>query len=326
MSSSGFVKTVKNKIMKNLFIYLFIIALVIGGIIFFNSINSKQKNTQTENKGLEKVQVSASFYPLYFLAQEIGGDRADVKNITPAGTEPHDYDPTPQDIVRIQESKLLIVNGAGFEPWLDKIKSDLSNTAVINTSEGVVLQEGTEEHEEESNKDPHIWLSPVLAKSQADKILQGYTELDPENGAFYEENAQKLKLRLDELDEKFRQGLNSCELNSFVTSHAAFGYLAREYNLTQVAISGLSPDEEPSAKDLADVANFVKENNIKYIFFETLVSPKLSETIASEVGAQTLVLDPIEGLSEDDIRSGKNYFTVMEDNLKNLQKALQCTK
>lgn len=303
-----------------------LILLIIAAILIISTFNllGGAKNADSE--------VAASFYPLYFFASEIAKDKARVSNITPAGVEPHDYDPTPSDIARIQKSKLLIVNGAGFEPWLDKIRGELDGVIIIDTSEGVGLEEGRhededdEEREDESSMDPHIWLNPQLAKLQVDKILQGFMEFDPGSKDFYEANAEELRQKLDELDNKFKQGLSVCEKNSFVTSHAAFGYLASAYNLTQVPISGLSPDEEPSPAQMAAVTRFVRENNIKYIFFETLVSPKLSETIAKEVGAQTLVLDPVEGISNDDIAQGRNYFTVMESNLLNLQTALECKR
>jgi len=315
--------------MKNKYLLILIGIIVLGGVYL---LSNGEFNRGLRSTNTNKVQASASFYPLYFFSSEIGKDKVDVFNITPAGVEPHDYDPTAQDIARIQNSKLLLVNGAGFEPWLDNIKDDLSDVAVVNTSEeGINLEEGSEEHEEEHDgeeehiNDPHVWLSPVLAKSQVDKIQQGFISADPDNASTYEANGASLKQRLDTLDTKFREGLSFCKQRSFVTSHAAFGYLAREYNLTQVPISGISPDEEPSLSELAEVTEFVKDNDIKYIFFETLVSPKLSETIANETGAKTLVLDPIEGLSDDDIAQGKNYFTVMENNLKNLQTALECS-
>jgi len=320
-------------IMKNKYLLVLIGIIAVGAVYLLSNGGFNRGLRSTDNN---KVQASASFYPLYFFSSEIGKDKVDVTSITPAGVEPHDYDPTAQDIAVIQKSKLLIVNGAGFEPWLENIKDDLGNVTVVNTSDGISLQEGVEdehegeeaqEHEDEEHiSDPHIWLSPVLAKSQVDKIQQGFITADPNNTSTYEANGANLKQRLDALDMKFKKGLSSCKQKSFVTSHAAFGYLAREYNLTQVPISGISPDEEPSLAELAEVTKFVRDNNVKYIFFETLVSPKLSETIASETGAKTLVLDPIEGLSDDDIAQGKNYFTVMENNLKNLQTALECSK
>lgn len=319
--------------MKNNKLLFFILGIVFIGVLsyFLNVGIFKRSTTQESDKN--NYQVAASFYPLYFFASEIGKDKAKVYNITPAGVEPHNYDPSPQDIAAIQNSKLLIVNGAGFEPWLDKIKSEFQNITVVNATEGIQLQESSEKNEEgkkklekESANDPHVWLSPILAKHQVDKILQGYIQVSPNNKAYYEANAKALKHRLDELDRKFEQGLTSCKKTNFITSHAAFGYLAKEYNLTQVSISGISPDEEPSPAELAEVTKFARKHKVKYIFFETLVSPKLSETIAREVGAETLVLDPIEGLSDKDVKQGKNYFTVMESNLSALQKSLECNK
>lgn len=275
----------------------------------------------------DKTPASASFYPLYFFASEIGGDKALVTNITPAGVEPHDFDPTAQEVARLQQNKLLILNGAGFEPWADKLKDELTGILVVDTSEGIDLDgRAGKEGEGESELDPHVWLSPVLAKSQAEKIFRAFSAVDPGNKTAYEQNHTKLAARFDDLDKNYKEGLRSCKQNTFVTSHSAFGYLAREYNLKQASISGLSPEAEPSFSQLAQTIQFVKDNNVKYIFFETLVSPKLAQTIANETGAQTLVLDPLEGLSDDDIGQGKNYFTTMEENLKNLQLALECSK
>lgn len=309
---------------------ILIIFVLIAAVFLFSG------NRFAEEKNSTEINASASFYPLYYFASEIGKNKSTVYNITPSGIEPHDYDPTPKDIARIQNSSFLIVNGAGFEPWLEKIKLDLQNVKIITATDGITLQKNTEEeHEEgeseeehaiESVSDPHIWLSPVLAKSQVDKILKAYIDTDPTNKNLYEKNGDGLKKRLDALDDKFKKGLSSCKRSTFVTSHSAFGYLAKEYNLIQKPISGLSPDQEPSSSEMAEISEFAKTEDVKYIFFETLVSPKLSETIATEVGAKTLVLDPIEGLSDDDIKQGKNYFSVMEDNLKNLQIALECSK
>jgi zinc transport system substrate-binding protein len=309
-----------------------LLIIAVGGFFLFN--NSSPANTNNQGN---KLAVAASFYPLYYFASEIGGEKTEVRNLTPAGVEPHDYEPGARDIASLEESDLLIVNSAGFEPWFEKIKEDLlqNNVHIVEATENLTLLEGDEEHEEEHAneeaseedhpRDPHVWLDPVLAKEQVSNITEGYIAVDPQNTAYYKENEKQLISRLDELDQKFKQGLNNCQSNNIITTHIAFAYLAKRYGLNQVAIAGLSPDEEPSAARLAAVSDFARENNVEYIFFETLVSPKLAETIASEVGAETLVLDPLEGLSDDDMSSGKNYFTVMEDNLKNLQTALQCS-
>lgn len=293
--------------------------LLIAVLIGFAYTNSATNNTVPSNK----LQVFGSFYPMYFLAMQIGGDKADVRNITPAGSEPHDYEPSTRDIAQIEASNMLVLNG-GVEAWGGKLKDTLkgSNVEIITAGEELLTKGLTEEGKK--IKDPHIWLDPILAKIEAKNIENGFEKIDPKNAAYFQENAKKLNAKLDQLNTDFKQGLSSCQKKDIITSHSAFAYLADAYGLRQVSISGLSPDQEPSAKQLVDIARFAKENNIKYIFFERLVSPKLSETIAGEIGAKTLVLDPIEGISDDDIRQGKNYFTVMENNLKNLKLALGC--
>lgn len=284
---------------------------------------NKQTSSISSGDNANKIQVTTSFYPLYFFASEIGRDKVEVRNITPAGAEPHDYEPTTQDIARIEKSSMFILNG-GVEPWADEMKDNLKSTEVeiIIAGDGLLTQQMEEEGG--LQLDPHVWLAPQLVKKEVTRITQGYIKVNPENKTYFEANEKILAGKLDQLDNKYKQGLSNCLQKDIITSHAAFGYLAASYGLNQVPISGVSPDEDPSAQQLAEVAKFAKENNIQYIFFESLVSPKLSETIASEVEAKTLILDPLEGLSDDDIKQGKNYFTVMEDNLKNLQLALQC--
>lgn len=268
---------------------LIVVAAVLGAFIV-----GKDRNQQDHNK----LQVVASFYPLAYFAQEIGGDKVEVTNITPAGAEPHEYEPTAQDIARIEDSGVLILNGSGLEPWGDNVKA---NRIVIAGEDFV----GT---------DPHVWLAPLLAQQMVDKIAEAVPG-----------NPEPLKEKLAALDAEFHQGLSRCATRDIVTSHAAFGYLTAAYDLRQVPITGISPEDEPSAQELAQIADFAKKNNIKYIFFESLVSPKLAQTIAREVGAQTLVLNPIEGLSDSELAQGKNYFTEMRANLSNLKLALQCT-
>ena len=286
------------------------IVAIVGFLVLYISRNTEKKDTT------HTLQVAASFYPHYFFASQIGGDKATVYNITPAGTEPHDYEPSTKDIARVENSKMLVLNGR-VEPWANNIKDNLQNKDILFVTAGEGLMT--------IKADPHIWLSPVLAKKEVEKITKGFIQVDPPNKDYYIDNETVLEKRLDELDNKYKQGLQNCKTHTIVTSHAAFGYLANAYGLEQKAISGISPDEEPSSKTLAGIANYVKDNNIRYIFFESLVSPKLAQTLAGETGTQTLVLDPIEGLSDDTIKQGKNYFTLMESNLKNLQKALGCT-
>ncbi len=303
--------------MKKFLILLFIALLICVGLYF--GIKNNSRNTT-----FGKLQITASFYPYYFFASEIGSNKVQVTNITPAGAEPHDYEPTSGDLVLISSSKLLILNGQ-VEPWGAKIQTDLKgkSTKVLVAGAGLFTQKVTDE-EGLTATDPHIWLSPTRAKVQVRAILNELSQIDPSNKDYYSTNANKLLAELDNLDNSFKKGLNSCQNKNIVTSHAAFGYLASDYGLRQIPIAGLSPDAEPSLKEMANITNFVKTNGIKYIFFESLVSPKLSQTIAGATGAQTLVLDPLEGLTPDALAKGGNYFTVMNQNLQNLRIALEC--
>ena len=303
-----------------LFAVLVIVALL--------SFNKKEENNSS------KIKVVTSFYPLYFFTSEIVGDKADVSNLIPSGAEPHGYEPTARDMTLIESSNLLVLNGGGLEGWGENIQSNLNKdkTKVVVAGEGLttktIEEEEHEEHAEEGHHhggiDPHIWLSPILAQQMVDKIEFGLSEIDPNNSSYYKSNAEVLKNKLSVLDEEFKNGLVICGSKDIITSHSAFAYLASAYGLNQVSIAGLSSEEEPSSKGMAEIAKFAKVNNVKYIFFESLVSPKLSLTIAREIGAQTLLLNPMEGLTEDEINSGKDYFTEMRNNLANLKIALQC--
>lgn len=299
--------------------YLILLIILILAIFAF-AIFGLQVYQKSESG---KIKVSTSFYPLYFFATQVAGDKADVYNVTPAGAEPHDYEPTAQDMANLESSNMLIFNGEGLEAWADNVKQNLSSkTLVVVAGENLATKTTIEDGNEMT--DPHIWLSPALAKEMANKILEGFIQLDPENREYYQSNAEALILKLDNLDNEYRQGLADCKNRSIITSHSAFGYLASAYGLEQVSVAGLAPDEESSPQQLAGIVEFAKINNIKYIFSESLVSPRLSETIANEIGAQTLVLNPIEGLTSQEISRGKDYFTQMQDNLTNLKTALEC--
>lgn len=272
---------------------------------------------QTKSSG--KINVVTTFYPLYEFSKSIGGEKADVSVLVPAGAEPHDWEPGPQDIIKIESAQIFVYNGAGLEPYVDKIltNTESQKLIVVDSSEGIeLIKEG-------DTPDPHIWLDPVLAKHQVDAIEKAFIKADPKNSDYYSTNAQALKQDLDTLDANVSKELAPAKKKVFITSHAAFAYFAKRYGLTQIAIAGLSPDIEPSPAKIAEIVKIAKANKVKYIFFEALVSPKLSETIAKEVGAQTLVLNPIEGLSDGQIKQGENYFNLMRENVKNLKLALE---
>jgi zinc transport system substrate-binding protein len=299
-----------------------VVILLVGAVIAGSYYILNHQKVQTDKS---KIQVSTSFYPLYFFTTQIGGDKAEVRNITPAGAEPHDYEPTAQEIAGIEDSQMLVLNG-GVEAWGSKIQDQLDTHKTLVVLAGKDLLNIDLVEDGNTIKDPHVWLDPVLAKQEANRILAGFIQIDPQNQTYYESNANKLLTELDQINTEYKAGLQKCNKKDIVTTHVAFAYLASEYGLKQIAIAGVSPDEEPSTQKLAEVADFVRANNIKYIFFETLISPKLAETIAQETGAQTMVLDPLEGISDKDAQSGANYVSVMRSNLKNLQIALECTQ
>jgi zinc transport system substrate-binding protein len=293
---------------------LFFIIFIFGALLFVAYKLSGKATSATNMGETPKLKVTTSFYPLYYLATEIGGPLIKVTNITPAGAEPHDYEITNQDIYNIKSSNLLILTG-NLETWAQKITANLVGSEVKVLEVGSVASD---------KNDPHFWLSPKEFALAADKITQSLLILDPTNKDTYLNNAQVLNKKLLGLDAKLKTELTTCQTRDLVTSHDAFGYLAREYGLRQLSIAGISTEEEPSLKKLAEVAQFARQNDIKYIFFESLLSPKLSETIAREVGAKTMVLNPLEGLTTSEISAGFDYISIMEDNLANLKIALQC--
>jgi len=302
--------------------------VVIGTLIIFGIVGAIIMQKQWPKKSAQKapttLQVAASFYPLYYFTSQIVGDKGTVLNITPAGAEPHDYEPLPQDIINIEQSKLLVLNGQ-LEPWGSEIKTNLAgkSTKILEVGTGLISRTVTGE-DGTVGADPHIWLDPKLAQKIVDKITASLTQIDPSDSKTFQSNHDILIAKLVSLDQEYQTGLAQCTSHDIITSHAAFGYLGSEYGLTQIPISGLSPDAEPSLQDLARIAKFARDNHVQYIFFESLVSPKLADTIASEVGAKTLVLSPLEGLTPGEIAAGRDYFSVMRDNLTNLRTALIC--
>lgn len=277
-----------------------------------------------------KPLVIASFYPLYEFARQTANGHADVMSLVPPGVEPHDWEPAPQDLKRIREARLFIYNGAGFEPWVAKLSDAAGSplTSMVRATEGIDLlpaaPSGATGRDVGGRPDPHVWLDPVLAQSMVETIRAALAKQDPAHASAYTANARAFTATLEKLHEAFGAGLRECERREIVTSHAAFAYLAKRYQLTVVPVMGLAPDSEPAPAQLASVARFAREKKVKYIFFEALVSPRLAETLAREIGAGTLVFDPIEGMTREQEAAGAGYVTRMEGNLKNLRLALDC--
>ncbi|CAM3789012.1 zinc ABC transporter substrate-binding protein [Cohnella lubricantis] len=284
-----------------------------------------------------RVNVVTTFYPLYFMATQIGGEDVRVTNLIPTGVEPHDWTPKSRDLQEASQAQLFIYNGAGLEGWVDDFLHGVGSSSALKTveaSDGIQLIHGnpeheehageeTEEHADEHDVDPHTWVSPKSALIMAENIYDAYVSIDPAHQADYDRNYQALKEKLEALDQQFTDGLAAVTKRDIVVSHQAFGYLSRDYGLNQVAIMGLAPDAEPRAQDLLDIAKFVKEKGVTTIFFEELVSDQLAKTLASEANVGTDVLNPLEGLTPKQEKAGDDYFTIMQRNLQNLRKALQ---
>jgi len=301
--------------MKKLILFL-VILVGIAGVLLLTG-----KSNRENVKG--KIRVSASFYPLAHFAEQAGGNKIDVVQILPMGIEPHDFEPSPSDIGRIYNSNLFIYNGAGFEPWADKIVDDLEGKGVVilKMSDYFDL---LKTDKDKTVTDPHIWVDPVNAKREMELISEALIKIDKSNENYYQEKSHEYISKLDILNKEMIVGLGDCSRNEIIVSHNAFSYLSKRYNFQTLAIAGISPDQEPSPRSIGETAKLAKEKNIKYIFFETLVSPKLSETLAKEVGAKTLVLNPVESLTSEEIAQNKDYISLMEDNIINLKLALSC--
>lgn len=268
------------------------------------------------------LAVVAGNYPLAEFTERVGGPLVRVTNLAAPGVEPHDVELTPQQIEVVGSADLLVVI-PGYQPALDDaIDAAGAGDRVLDAMAGVrALTGGGEEQDE---RDPHAWLDPTLAATMVDNIARRLAEIDAPNAATYAANAAAYTASLQALDAEYRAGLANCERRDFITSHAAFGYLAARYNLVQQPIAGLSPETEPSPQQIQSVIEFAREHDVKVIFFEELVSPDLAETIASEVGATTLVLSPMETRTEEQASAGKDLVSIARDNLGNLREALGC--
>jgi zinc transport system substrate-binding protein len=254
-----------------------------------------------------KETLVASFYPLAYAAEEVGNGGVDVENLTPAGAEPHDLEVSPQDVAAIREADLVLLLGDGFQPQLEDAAGTGKKVLRLLDTPGLALR---------PDGDPHVWLDPLRYAKIVGRIGQSLQRPDA---------AARLQARLRDLDGEYRTGLAHCKRHEIVTSHEAFGYLAERYGLEQVAITGLSPEVEPEPAKLQQVVELVRERGITTIYFETLVSPRIAETVARETGAKTAVLNPIEGLTKNEISQGENYFSLMRTNLRTLREGLGCS-
>jgi zinc transport system substrate-binding protein len=269
-----------------------------------------------------KLHISASFYPLQYVTARITGDRAVVGSLTPPGAEPHDLELTPKDVAKISDADLVVYLG-GFQPAVDDAVKTEAKHHAEDVAPAAKLDRSVTEEGEGTGTDPHFWLDPQRLSAVSTQIEQRLARIDPANATSYRANLTSLTTDLRTLDAEFRTGLADCANKDLVTSHQAFGYLSERYGMTQVGISSLSPDAEPNPAVLARVADFVRKNHVRTIYYETLVSPAIADAVAAETEARTAVLDPIEGITSKS--QGRDYFAIMRANLKNLQEGQPCS-
>ncbi len=300
----------------------------------------------------DAVRVVASFYPLQYVSERVGGDLVDVEPLTSPGVEAHDLELSPRQVADVQDADVVVYQ-AGFQTAVDEAieQADRAESTTVDSVADVELLEeseeaahdhdhGDEEHAEDEHAheegedahdhahdhggvDPHVWLDPANLEPVANAVADALAEADPDNADTYAANAEELVADLTSLDDDLSAGLRTCEVRDIVTSHAAFGYLANAYDLVQVPIAGLDPSNEPSASQLAAISDLVREEGITTVFTETLVSPAVAQTVAREAGVETATLDPIEGLSDD--TADQDYLSIMRTNLETLQKANRCS-
>ena len=313
--------------------------LLLGTVVLSVLLTACGGQEKKEASSNEKIQVMTTFYPMYEFTKQVVGDKGDVELLIPAGTEPHDFEPSAKDLAKISDSDVFVYNSPELETWTDNLTDtiDTKQTEIIQASKDIKLMEGTEhdheeahdhdtqEHEEHGHShelDPHVWLDPALAIKEVETIRDQLSKKYPDDKAAFEKNAASYIDELKKLDEEFQTAFKDAKNKTFVTQHAAFGYLANQYGLTQEAITGISPDQEPSPSRLSELKHYVDDNQVKVIYFEENASSKVAETLSKETGVKLEVLNPLESLTDKQIKDGEDYLSVMRENLAALKESV----
>ncbi len=290
-------------------------------------------NNQPPEGEDNSIHVYASSYVLADLTEKIAGNLVEVENIIPPGVEPHDFEPSPRQMAELQKADIFVYNGAGLDAWVTKLSDTLKvDTLLIDSTQNIKLIVADDSHEDEHKDehkdehdgatDPHVWLDPTNTILQGEVIKEALIQLDTKNQDIYNQNFEELKIRLIKLDQLYRDTLKNAERKHIFVSHAAFGYLAKRYEIEQIAISGLNPQDEPSPKEMMEIVDKARDYQIEYILLEPLVQSKYAQTIMNEINAKSLILHPIDGLTKEELDRGEDYFSIMEENLEVLKVAL----
>jgi zinc transport system substrate-binding protein len=292
--------------------------------VLLTSCRAREEKT-LQNK---KLQVVTSLFPLYDFARNIGQDRADVSLLLPPGLEAHSFEPKPGDMVRLNQANIFIYTNSAMEPWVQDVLKGVQNRnlKVIESGNGIAMISDHNRHgHDHGGADPHIWLDFSNAEKIVDHILAGFIEKDPLNRGFYQANADAYKAKLNDLDRQFREGLSGCRKKIIVHGgHFAFGYLAQRYRLEYVAVSGFSPDAEPTPAGMVRISKTLKANGLNHLFYEELLSPRIAESIARETGVSLLMLHGAHNVSKEEFGRGVSFLDLMQINLQNLKRGLQC--
>jgi zinc transport system substrate-binding protein len=309
--------------------------IIVGGVITAAIVTAVFMGTKAQPMKKESIKpiIAVSTFSLYEAAHEVGGDLIDVEAIVPLGSDPHMFSPNPKQVAQISTSSLFVYNGAGFETWAENMKKTLpSTTRVIDMSQYVTLnasQDDAHEHHEEHEHhhgayDPHYWLDIDNMIKMVKTMEVEFSKLIPAKEAQFHKNATAYLSKLEALKIDYTTGLSECKNRTLISNHDAFGYLAHANNLKNISIIGLSSDEQPSAKIISEVIALVKEHGIKTIFFEEMINDNVAQTIARETGAKALPLQPLENISENELKSHQTYESIMRDNLAKLTQAMEC--
>jgi len=308
-----------------------IILAILGLVVITMGIIALSQIKGTKQKDIDagKIKITTTLFPLYDMAKNIGADKADVSLLVPPGTEPHTFEPKPSDIIKINEADIFIYTGKSMEPWAEDIIKGVinKNLIVVDASKGTRMIPAVFPDKDEPGGvlDPHIWLDFDNAKIMAKNIADALAAEDPADKAFFQQNADAYNTKLIELDASFRKTLSTCKHKEIIyAGHYAFGYLAHRYGLTYLAAQGVSPDAEPTAKDLIRLVEQIKKNNIHYVFYEELSSPKIAETIARETHAKLLLLNAAHNLTRDQFQRGVSFFEILHADLEQLKIGLEC--
>lgn len=303
--------------------------IMLAGILTFAGCSASniltKSNANSTNNG-STITVATSFYILEEFTKQVGGDYVTV--VTPPGSSGgHSYAPTPQDVAALLSSDMFIFQGASFDPWAEKLLSDFESQdiPVVKITDHLTLQELNDATADENSfYDPHTWTDPILAIQAVEVIRDQLVKLDPKHTNEYTANANNYIEQLRVLDTEYAAGLEACTIDTAVVAHQAFGYMASRYGFQIEAIAGFSPDSVPSANHLAELNTIINSEGIEYVLFETLATPDVAESLATDVGAKTLVLNPMEGLTSDERQAGENYLSIMRKNLATLELAMNC--